>query len=791
MSRPHTHVPGIAPRSVGTNVLRADDVRLLSGRGRYLADISFPGQAYASFVRSPVPHARLVGVATDVATGLEGVLLVWTGVDVAHFCAGVVGEFPAPGCVPTTMPLLAAHQVRYVGEPVAVVVADDPYVAEDACDLVEVYYESLPAVLEPHAAREGGPLANDDLPSNVALQGHSRHGDVEEAFSMAELIVSATFHTGRLSATPMETRGCIATYDWSTGSMDLWTPTQMPHYVKGCLTTYLGLDEQRCEVHTPDTGGGFGQKAHIFPEELVVPLLARELDRPVKWVEDRRENLLAATHAHEQEVRISYALDASARILGVRTEALGDGGAYHQPPWSMAVEPWCTVAMTPTGVYNIGAAEYSYEAVATNKCPIGAYRGVGYMAGTLARECLVDDVARKLEMSPFEFRRRNVVDDFPWTNPQGIVFDEGSWLETINCLEEMVDYPSFLERQQRLRSERRFLGLGLSIFVESCGESSATGAAHGVAHLSHDTATVKLEPAGGAIVTIGLTTQGQGQRTTIAQIAADALGLPVEYVHVRASESTAQAYGSGTIGSRSAVVAGGAVLRAAGVIRERLRAVAGEFLEADSDDIELADGKAFVTGSPSSSIPIAALTAAIYHDDSRWPDEFDPNLEITMAYDPARPIFSNGGHAVIVEVDAETGFVTVETVYSVEDCGTVVNPAIVEGQLRGGVLQGIGAALYEQLVYDDSGQLVTSTLMDYQLPTADVVPRFEISHIETPSSHTPGGIKGMGESGLIAAPAAVLNAVNNALEPFGTTLRRLPLTPERVLTAIGGMSSPD
>ncbi|MGH9043822.1 MAG: xanthine dehydrogenase family protein molybdopterin-binding subunit [Acidimicrobiales bacterium] len=784
MSRPHTRTPTVTSRSIGTNVLRAEDLRLVSGRGRYLADISFRGEVYAAFVRSPVPHARVIRVMTAVASAIEGVLLIWVGEDVARHCAGIVGEFPVPGCVATTIPLIAAREVRYVGEPVAVVVAEDPYVAEDACDLVEVDYEPLPAVLDPAAAREGGPLANENLVSNVALKGHGRHGDVEEAFATADLVISATFHTGRLSAAPMETRGCVAMYDWSTGSMTVWTPTQMPHYVKSCLVEYLHLEEHLCEVLTPDTGGGFGQKAHIFPEELVVPLLARELDRTVKWVEDRRENLLTATHAHQQEVNIAYALDDSARIRGIRTHALGDGGAYHQPPWSMAVEPWCAVAITPTGIYDIGSAEYSYEAVCTNKCPIGAYRGVGYMAGTLARECLIDDVARELVMSPFEIRRRNVVTDFPWTNPQGVVYDEGSWLDTIDRLEEMVDYPAFLERQQRYRAEQRFLGLGLSIFVESTGEGSATGAAHGIVHVSHDTATVKLLPTGRAIVTIGLTTQGQGQGTTIAQIAADTLGISVDHVQVATAESTRQVHGSGTIGSRSAVVAGGAVLRAAAVIREKLRSIAGEFLEADPHDIELVDGMAFVAGSPATAIPIGQLSAAIYHDDSRWPNEFDPNLEITAAFDPAHPVFSNGGHAVVVQVNVETGFVTLERVYSVEDCGTVVNPAIVEGQIRGGVLQGIGAALYEEFVYDGSGQPLTSTLMDYLLPTVDVAPRFEISHIETPSSHTPGGIKGMGESGLIAAPAAVLNAVNNALEPFGQTLRRLPLTPERVLAAM-------
>ncbi|GGB21510.1 xanthine dehydrogenase [Flexivirga endophytica] len=734
-------------------------------------------------------HARITRIDVSAALALPGVFLAWTGTDVLPHCEGLVGEFAVPGCNATTMPLLATGEVVYVGEPVAVVVAESRYAAEDAAELIEWDFEELPVVVSADAALAGGDVANSQLPDNIGITGGATYGDVELAFEQADQVVSGRYYTGRVSAAPMETRGVIASYEWASGQLRVWSGSQMPHFVRYCLTAYLGFPEQCVEVIAPDTGGGFGQKAHVYVEEMLLPLLSRELDRPVKWVEDRRENLMAGTHAHEQYVDIAYALDDTGRITAVRTDALGDGGAYHAPPWSMAVEPWCAVVMTPTGIYDVPAAEYSYTAVATNKTPIGAYRGVGYMAGTLARECLADDAARALGMSPFDFRRSNVVREFPWTNPQNIVYDEGSWLETIDALEEMVDYTAFLQRQAELRLQGRYLGLGLSCFVESSGESTATSKEHGLGDVYHDTATVRMDPNGTATVTVGLTAQGQGLATTMGQMAADTLGIRVEDITVRMATSTSQAYGSGTVGSRGAVIASGAVARAGGIIREKVRAVAAHMLEASENDIELADGTASVAGAPDAKVAIADVAAAIYFDMTAWPEGFDPTLEATLAYDTARPMFSNGGHAMIVELDPDTGFVRFEKVFSVEDCGTVINPNVVEGQIRGGVVQGIGAAVFEELSYDASGQLLSTTFLDYGLPTMDVAPPFEIRHLETPSAHTASGVKGMGESGLIAAPAAVLNAVNDALTPFGAVLRELPLTPEKVFSAMNGSSA--
>jgi carbon-monoxide dehydrogenase large subunit len=787
----HHESPPITRKLIGQRVLRSEDVRLVTGRGHYLADISLPGQLHASFVRSPAAHARIATIDLSEAVAAPGVHLVWTGHDVEEFCSGIEAQFTAEGCELITMPLMARDVVRYVGEPIAVVIADSRAIAEDACDLVSIDFEDLEVVLDPRVSIEGGSVANGERPDNVGLRGRASFGDVDTAFDTAEHVVSGLFHPGRVSASPMETRGCLASFDWSTQKVKLWTSTQMPHYVKLCLGLYLGFSEARCEVLSPDTGGGFGQKAHIYPEELIMPLVSRELGTPVKWVEDRRENLLAGAHAHEQYVTISYALDANGRISAVRTHALVDGGAYHAPPQTMAVESWCTAAVTPTGVYDIPAAEYVYEGAVTNKCPVGAYRGVGYMAGTLARECLIDDAARTLGLSPFEIRRRNVVRDFPWVNPQGIAYEEGSWARCIDKLEEMVDYPAFLERQAKARERGVYLGLGISVFVESSGESTGMIQAHGMNETYHDTATVKMDPTGSVLVTTGINSQGQGQETTIAQIASDVLGVPFEAITVDAGTSTKGAYGSGTVGSRGAVIAGGCVNRAAAEVREQLITVAAQMLGVAKEDIELSDGQVTSKSDPEAKMEIADVAMAAHYDSNAWPDGFDTRLEATRAWDTSRPMFSNGGHAMIVELDPETGIVNVERVYSVEDCGVMINPMIVEGQIRGGVVQGIGLSLLEQLVYDNAGNLTTTSFLDYQVPTMDVSPPFEIQHLETPSAISAAGIKGMGESGLIAAPAAVLNAVNDALSAFGATLHELPATPERVFNAIQGITTPE
>jgi carbon-monoxide dehydrogenase large subunit len=784
LNQPHAIAPPVQPRHIGARISRNDDAGLLTGGGQYVADLRLPGELHMALLRSTMGHAKIGSLDTSAASEAEGVHAVWTAEEIKDICPGIEVTLAVDGCVPVFMPTLAIDAVRYVGEPVVAVVADSRALAEDACEQITVEYEPMPSVTDLEAARSGGPLANETLDSNVTVHGAARFGDVEDAFAAAEKIVEATYHTGRLSAAPMEPRGAVAQYTWQNGELRLWTSTQVPHMIAFYVSLYCGFPEHLIEVLTPDTGGGFGQKAHVYPEELLVCMLARELDRPVKWIEDRAENLLAASHAHEQIITIAYALDSSGRIIGQHMHATGDGGAYHSVPWSMAIESYFAVWLNAAGVYDIPTWEQSHHAVATNKTPIGAYRGVGYMANNVVHEALADEAARALGLSPFEFRRRNVVKSFPYTNAQGIVYEEGSWLESIDVLEELVDHQAFRERQAGLREHGRYIGLGVSAFVESTGESTVASQDHGFDDTYHDSATVRMGPLGKVTVTTGLPTQGQGNRITMAQVTADALGVRVEDVTVLCGESTRHGWGSGTVASRGAIVMGGAILRASDVIRTKIKQVAALMLEASEDDIVLLDGVAQVAGDPKSSLPIEEVATAIYYDNSKHPENFDPTLEVTLAYDPPTCLFSNGAHAFIVEVDPETGFVEIERAFAIEDCGRMINPSVVEGQIRGGMTQGLGAALFEELVYDESGQLMTTTFADYMLPTMDVVPRFTFSHLETPSNRSPGGIKGMGESGLIASPGAMLNAVNDALSPFGATLRRIPLTPERILEAL-------
>jgi carbon-monoxide dehydrogenase large subunit len=785
--RPHHQLPEVRPRMIGRRVPRVEDPGLVTGSSRFLADLRWPGEQHLALLRSPIGHARIRTLDVHAASKMPGVRLVWTGADTHALCDGLRSpiRMGVVGSVPTIMPLLAQDVVRYAGEPVVAVVANSRAAAEDACERVLIDYDPLPIVLDARSAFDGGPVANDSLPSNVALDGTGTHGDVEGAFAAASHRVSATYRTGRLSPSPLETRGCAAEFEWASGTLRLWSTTQVPYILRALVASVLDIPDHRVEVLTANVGGGFGLKAQVMPEEMLVCLLSRALDIPVKWVEDRREHLLAGGHAHAQDVSIEWALDPEGRITAQRMDALCDGGAYHSVPWAMSVESFATTCVTPTGIYDVPAFEYRYRGAATNKCPVTPYRGVGFMVGTLAREALADEAARALELSPFEFRRRSVVTQFPHVGADGMPYSEGSWLESIDELERLVDYPSFLRRQAALREEQRFLGLGICVFAESSAESTALGIGLGYPENHYDTATVRMDPGGTVVATTGLPSQGQGQQTTMAQIIADVLGIDMADVTVRTGQSTATNWSAGTTGSRAAVIGGGALMRGAGVVAERLKAVAAAMLEIDPADLELADGTVRVVGDPANSIPISKVSSVIYNDIEFHPPGLDQSLEVTLSYDPRYPVFSNGAMAFIVEVDIDTGLTQVEHAFAVEDCGRMLNPMIVEGQIRGGMTQGIGAGLLEDLLYDgESGALLADTLSTYLLPTAEVVPRFTMEHIETFSEYTPAGAKGLGEAGLIGAPAAMLNAVNDALSPFRVTVREIPVTPDRILEAL-------
>jgi carbon-monoxide dehydrogenase large subunit len=777
-------VVDIRVKTIGESVARKEDATLLTGRGQYIADIQLPGMLHAAFIRSPFAHAKITHIDVTAAAAVPGVELVWTGADVHEHTTGITSTLEVEGFVGTTQPAIAYEVVRFVGEAVAVVVASSRRVAEDAIELIDVDYDELPVVANIDEAENGTALANDTVPENVIHHNVRVAHAVDKTFAVAATVVEGTFQNNRVSASPIETRGCIGQYEWTSGLTTFWSATQMPGILRTMLALFLQIPEHTIEVITPQVGGGFGQKAHVHVEELVICLLTRELGVPVSWIEDRQENLLSGTHAKHQYNTMALALDADGKFLAIKNHSITDSGAYNCLPWTAAIESECGAPLV-TGTYKIPLAHADSLDFATNKCPIGAYRGVGYTAGQIARECLIDEAARKQDLSPFEIRRRNVVreEDFPYTNATGMVIREGTFLETVDTLERMVGYDAFRARQIDARKNGKYLGLGVSVFNEVTGIGTRALQFLDLPITTHDTSTVRVDPTGTVTVTTSLVSAGQGHATTLAQVAADALGVPVDKVVVR-SGSTSNAQGLGTWASRGAVIGAGSIGRAAEVLRGKIKQIAGHMLEVSAEDIVLENDSVHVTGVPTRGMSMAEVAGAIYFSEATHPEDFDPTLEATATFDPGDLVLANGGHAAIVEVDIETGIVRVEKFYAVEDCGQMINPMVVEGQIRGGIGQAIGSTLLEELVHDENAQLATTTFMDYLLPTAVDVPDIEIEHLKTPSDLVPGGIKGMGESAMISAPAAVIGAVNDALACRNVFIEQYPISPNRIFAAL-------
>jgi carbon-monoxide dehydrogenase large subunit len=715
---------------------------------------------------------------------VPGVRAVLAGADLDH--EPLVDLLSIEGLRKTPQPALAGDRVRFAGEAVAIVLADSRYEAEDGVELVGAEYEPLQAVPDAEAASAPeAPLLFPELGSNLIYEGRRTTGDVDGAFAAASHVSRLRFRGNRYLAAPLEPRGCAAEYEPSTGSLAFWSSTQSPHLLRRRLSLATGIGEARISVVVPDVGGGFGQKIPIHPEEVAVALAARHLGRTVVWLEDRRENLTAAPQAKEQLISIELALGTGGEFLALRTAILGDAGAYSYNNASALIEPYLAAVLMP-GVYRIRNLAYEIRAALTNKAPVAPYRGVGWTQGHCARELLIDRAAGELGLDPADLRRRNLVrrDEFPYTSCTGMVYDSGSFEESLERALELVDYPGFRRRQEAGRSEGRHLGIGVSPYVEPTGWGSEGARQASWAMASHDAARVTVEPSGEVTVSIGTPSQGQGHATMFAQLAADVLGAdPAAVSTVTGNTAATPISIAGTRASRTAVVLGGAVLRAATDVRRRVLEIAGHLLEADPDDLEVVDGGVALRDAPSRAVSLAEVAAAAYFRADVRAALAEPELTASAFYDPPAT-YSNGCIVALVEVDGGTGAVRVDRLVAVEDCGTMINPTIVDGQIRGALAQGIGGALLEQVVYDDTGQPQASTLMDYLLPTAAEVPAIEVAHCSSPSPLTPAGIKGMGESGLIATPAAIASAVADALAPVGASIDRLPLTPELVSSMI-------
>ncbi|MBM4434692.1 MAG: xanthine dehydrogenase family protein molybdopterin-binding subunit [Chloroflexi bacterium] len=767
---------------VGQPLRRVEDRRFLTGVARYIADINLPRQVHVAFVRSPHAHARIVRIESSGAVRSPGVVAVVTGEELARTVRPIRTPYGGTTYRESDWPVLAVGKVRFVGEPVAVIAAADRYRAEDAAELVEVEYEALPAVVSIEDGLDpASPTIHDELPGNLFVDDSKSFGDVDARRASAAWTVEATFTTQRSAAVPIECRGALADHDAGTGRTTLWTSTQLPHVVRYGLADCLGVGEDDLRVVGPDLGGGFGNKANMDPEQVVVCALARSLGRPVKWIEDRRENFLASTHGQEERIWLRLAADAEGRFLSLESDIVLNGGAY-----SIFPDTPCNELMNSTssvlGPYTIEDYRFRARAVVTTTCPHGPIRGVARSQANFAMERLVDMLARRSGLDRLDVRRRNLVppDRMPYRTVTGLERDSGDYVGGLDLAVEAVGWDEIERRQREERGTRR-VGVGVSCFAEECASGTVRRMPRRLYSIAgYDGALVRFDVRGHVMVLSAAAGMGQGIETSLAQLAADELGVALEDVTVRHNDTDLVPYGMGSTGSRTAVSSGGAVVLAARKVREKILRLGAHVLEVPDGAVGLRRGEVFSLADPSRSVTVKRLVWVAYRREGTVPPGFEPGLEASAFYDPpSHGVSSNAVHAAAVEVDTETGEVRLLRYVVMEDAGRMLNPVIVEGQVRGGAAQGIAKALYEHVRYDADGQLVNASLMDFLVPTMGEVCDVEVVHMETPSPLTVGGMKGCGESGIIGGPAAIGNAIVDALGGVGE-LNDLPFDPERV-----------
>jgi carbon-monoxide dehydrogenase large subunit len=773
---------------VGARIRRTEDPRLLAGRGRYLDDISDSRMLEAAVLRSPVAHARIKEIDVSRALELPGVVDVLTGADLVEVAGPQpVIWHPIPDQRIAAMHALAVDRVRWVGQAVAAVAATSRHVAEDAIELIDVEYEALPVVPDLDAAlAEGAPRLYDDWPDNVSGTLTYAVGDVDQAFADADLVVRETFEHARAFGCPLETRGCIATWDSFAGTLEVWLSTQSPNLARDLLGEVFGLPVNKIRVRTPDLGGGFGNKFDFYGEEVMACVLSRRTGRPVKLIEDRRESFFATSHSREMRLEYEMAFRSDGTILGLRGTTSGVlGGALGTVGCGPA---WASV-LTCMGPYKIPNLRVTVRAVMTNRSPFGSYRAWGVECGNIVHERLVELGARGLDLYRTEIRRKNIPapEEFPYFSGVAFTYDSGRYADCIDVTLGTLEELGWRERQAEARKEGRSLGIGYSFHVEpsAYGPSRILNAV-GLRHSGFDEEVVRIDSTGKVTVYSGQINMGQGTHTTYAQIVADGLGVPLEDVTVVTGDTDSCPYtGYGTGGSRATPLGGAALIRASGRLRAKVLRIAAELLEASPDDLEIEDGRIAVRGTPDRFVSMGDVGDAAYRRlHNRLPEDLTPTLEEVDVYDPENMATSYGYAALLVEVDRETGVVKLLDFAQTHDCGTVINPMLVDGQLAGGFAQAFGGALFEELVYDEDGQLRTASFMDYLIPTAMEIPRFTLHHQETPAPHIPGGMKGMGESGTIAGVSLVASAIDDALSDLDVAVTRFPITPPRLLLQI-------
>ncbi len=756
---------------VGARIKRIEDPKLIRGEGSYVDDLALAGMLHAAFVRSPHGHARVTSVRLDAARAHPGVVGAFAAADLR----GIQKPFPAmtvDAMRPSPHLPLADGEVAYVGQPVAVVVAESAYVARDAGDLVEVAYDPLPAAVDLERAAAGPPFVHQRAETNVAYTTTLDHGDVEAAFRGAPVVVRQRMVNQRLASVSMETRGTVASYDGSLGQgiLTVWTSTQEAHAIRDALSQVLGLEARRIRIITPDVGGGFGAKLNTYPEDAVVAELARRLRRPVKWIETRRENLLTTTHGRAQVFEVEAAAERDGRIRGIRCRVLGDLGA--ECLYLTAIIPTLTPLMIQ-GPYEIPAIRCELLGVYTNTCPTGAYRGAGRPEATYYLERIIDLVADAAGVDPADARRRNFIppSKFPYTAASGAKYDTGEYAKPLEEALRIADYPRLRREQDAARRAGRLVGIGVASYVEICGFGA------------WELGTVRVNKDGTATVVTGTSPHGQGDATGFAQIVSDALSIPIDQIAVVHGDTLLVQHGGGTSGSRSMALGGAAIHLAATEVRGQILGVAANMLEAAAADLVLQHAAVTVRGAPARTVTIAEVAQAAY-DGKHVPKGQDPGLEATSRFKSEGTTYPFGTHVCVVEIDAETYIPRITRYVAVDDCGRVINPLLVDGQVHGGIVQGAAQALLEWVVYDEQGQLLTGTLTEYGIPKAELVPRMERGLSVTPTPRNPLGAKGIGEAATIGSTPAVVNAVVDALSHLNVRHVDMPATPERIAAAV-------
>ena len=762
-----------AGRYTGSRVPRVEDPRLLRGRGTFVDDVVRPRMLHACFVRSPFARARLGAIDATGALALPGVRAVYTAADLNPGVHEAWYTSMGKDVPDTPRPPLAEGEVRFVGDPVALVLATDRYVAEDAIELVDVDYDPLPPVVDYHDGPQADELVHEQYPGNVAGSlGAPCADDLAAVFDTAAHDVRLTIHQQAYAPVPMETRGMVV--EWSGDELTVWAATQAPHEVRMFLARLLGIGEHQVRVIMRDTGGAFGEKVLPMREDMCVALAAKLHPAPIKWIEDRRENLMAAGMSRHEHGDLRMGFDGDGHIVGAYVDHVQDIGAY-PTPWPVGTA--AAVGMLFPGPYRVPRAGFRTTSVFSNTAGRIAYRGP-WQFESVAREVLLDVAARRMGVDPAELRRRNLLrrDELPCMNPNGMPYSDISPAETFEQALAMLDYDAFRREQAEVRGLGRYLGVGTCTYVEP----TTTG----MAYYGTEGATIRVEPSGTVNVYVSGGSTGNSLETAVVQLAADALGVDIADVRTVQGDTAVTPFGAGTGGSRSGSMLAGAVAETAGVLRERIVAIAAHLLEASPDDIELAGSQAHVRGTPAATVPLARIADVAYFAPAKLPEGVPAGLEASGRYHSRSPmIWANATHVCTCEVDVTTGAVRLLRYIVSEDCGPMINPNVVEGQIAGGTVQGIGGALYEHLAYDEDGNPLTTTFMDYLLPTATDVPLIEYGHVETPGPG-PGGFKGVGEGGAIGAPPAVVNAVADALAPFGVEITRLPLAPAAIVELI-------